>query len=261
MKISSANVKDKFSQLRDVQDGQFVDVVVQVARTPYHSGESLTLWVSDYSENAAFFNHAFKGVNAAVAQVGDPHGYLTKFANGSSSETEWTGPFGKRSIQVTCYEPHASVIRDQNITTGAWLSIRNLQIKYGKNAANLEGFLRQDRSATGIKINIYILNIEEDSETINPHLKDAIRRKRDYEREKKENLKSIAEAAKAGRKRKAELDGAEPPSREKSKLRRNARRKAQRDLAKMVEEEEVRSKPVADLNPLGKFMFPQQLGI
>ena len=53
----SANIKDKFSLLKDVQDARFYDIIVRVAQEPYDSIDKLTLWVTDYTENDRFFNH------------------------------------------------------------------------------------------------------------------------------------------------------------------------------------------------------------
>ncbi|KND93803.1 hypothetical protein TOPH_01771 [Tolypocladium ophioglossoides CBS 100239] len=244
MRERSNNVKDKFRELKDVRDGSFADTVVQIVRDPYDLGDKFTLWVSDYTENQFFFHFSFTGGNAAEGQVGDPFGYTAKFSNGQQ-KAEWTGPFGKRSMQVTCYEPHASVIRNQGLSNGSWVCLRNMQFKVGHNGSNLEGYLREDRGAHGIKINIVPLNPTEDPESVSPQLKNAIRRRRDYEKAKKGQLKDIAEAAKAGHKRKADmgLDTEEPP-----KMNAEARRRAKRAKKLKPAELEKPLIPVPDLS-------------
>ncbi|PNY29712.1 Uncharacterized protein TCAP_00370, partial [Tolypocladium capitatum] len=244
MRERSSNVKDKFRELKDVLDGNFADTVVQIVRDPYDLGDKFTLWVSDYTENQLFFHFSFTGGNVAEGQVGDPFGYLAKFSN-SQKKAEWTGPFGKRSMQVTCFEPHASVIRNQGLSNGSWVSLRNMQFKLGHNGSNLEGYLREDRGAHGIKINIVPLNPTEDPESVSPQLKNAIRRLRDYEKAKKGQLKDMADAANAGRKRKADLglDTEQP-----TKMNSRAQRKAERAKKFKRVEPEKALIPVPDLS-------------
>ncbi|POR35047.1 Uncharacterized protein TPAR_04760 [Tolypocladium paradoxum] len=244
MRERSNNVKDKFRELKDVREGNFADTIVQIVRDPYDLGDKFTLWVSDYTENQLFFHFSFTGGNVAEGQVGDPHGYLAKFSNGQQ-KAEWTGPFGKRSMQVTCYEPHASVIRNQGLSNGSWVSLRNMQLKFGHNGSNLEGYLREDRGAQGIKINIVPLNPTEDPESVSPQLKNAIRRKRDYEKAKKGQLKDISEAAKAGDKRKADMG---LDTEQSTKMNSGERRKAKRAKKFKPAEPEEALIPVPDLS-------------
>ncbi|TFB04904.1 hypothetical protein CCMA1212_002512 [Trichoderma ghanense] len=211
MKAKSTLYTGKSKELKDVRDGTFVDVVVQLVRQPYDTGDRVTLWVSDYTENEHFFHFTYKGLDALQGQ----DSYLS-YGAGAGAGGEWKGPFGKRSMQVTCYDPHTSVIREQGLSTGSWVLLRNLQIKFGRNAANLEGFLREDRGSSSQKINIQQMDAR-DTDAPDPRLKEAIRRKRDYEREKRDRLKDLSDAAIAGQKRKSQLAEMEPASSEKAK--------------------------------------------
>lgn len=243
MKINSTNVKKKFAELKDARDGMFADMVVQIVREPYDVGDKMTLWVSDYTEHSSFYSHKFTGGGSSERPTGDPYGYQDRLS-GTQQTSEWTGPFGQMSMQVTCFEPHASIIRDQRLTVGTWISLRNLQIKFGHNSANLEGYLREDRGAQGIKINISQLD-HLDSETASHELKNALRRKRDYETDKKTQLKSLTEAAIAGRKRKAELGlDAETPA----KSRKNAKKKRAEGRASKQEEYKRKAGQVDDVS-------------
>jgi len=220
-KIKSANVKNKFSELKDVQDNKFVDTVVQIVREPYDQGDIITLWVSDYTENPLFYQHQLMGGKAQ--QQTDPYRYTTT-SDTSASKSGWSGPLGKLSMQITCFEPHASVIRELKLTQGAWVSLRNLQVKYGRSMVNLEGFLREDRGARGVKINIS-QEMAHDPQYTRIEVKNALRRKLQYEKTKKTQIKELAEAATAGAKRRAELClNGEPPQKITAKTRRNMRR-------------------------------------
>ncbi|KAJ4167774.1 hypothetical protein NW754_011591 [Fusarium falciforme] len=243
MVLTSTNVKDKFNPLENVKDGMFCDMVVQVVKPPYDMGDKVTLWVSDYTKNESFYEFSYTG-DLPGGRDGDPYGYTDKFMDTSSTpSSNWTGPFGKRCVQVTCWEPHATVIRETNIKVGQWVSIRNVQIKLGRNNANLEGFLREDRGANGPKLNICPLTLD-DPENINPHMKDALRRKRDYERLKKTQIKDMAEASKAGQKRKSELSTESEPKKKNSRSKRKAKR-AQAQLSQKKDEQPIE---ISDLN-------------
>ncbi|KAG6096848.1 hypothetical protein E4U31_005294 [Claviceps sp. LM219 group G6] len=231
LKSNSKNLKDKFCELKDLQDGKFVDTVAQVVRKPYDLGDKITLWVSDYTENPLFYQHQLMGSKGKRAD--DPYGYTSTFA-ASKSSSEWSGPLGKLSLQITCYEPHASAIRNERIMQGTWVFLRNLQVKYGQSMANLEGFLREDRGAGRVKINI---SKEEslDGEHTRVEVKNALRRKQQYEKTKKTQIKELTEAAAAGAKRRAELclDGEQPASKKTARERRSQKRaqKAQQHKA------------------------------
>ncbi|KAM0435177.1 hypothetical protein ACHAPT_003267 [Fusarium lateritium] len=247
MVITSTNVKDKFSLLENVKDGMFCDMVVQVVKPPYDGGDKATLWVADYTQNPSFFNFTYGPENLPGGRDGDPYGYTDKFID-TSSTANWTGPFGKRSMQITCWEPHATVIREADIAVGQWVSLRNVQIKVGRNNSNLEGFLREDRGAGGVKLGICPLSAD-DPENINPQMKDALRRKRDYERLKKNQLKDMTEASKAGQKRKSELS-TKSKSKKKNAKEKNAKdkRRALRAQAQLSQQKDEQPIEVPDLN-------------
>ncbi|PNP55072.1 hypothetical protein THARTR1_04761 [Trichoderma harzianum] len=221
MKAKSANPSDKFKELKDVRDSTFADVIVQLVKKPYDTGDKVTLWVSDFTENDSFFHFAFKGFGG---QAHDTYGYGVNLPYGAGTGGEWKGPFGKRSMQVTCFEPHISFIRERGLSTGCWVMFRNLNIKYGHNAANLEGYLRSDW-----KINVTQMDTT-DTESPDPRLKEAVRRKRDYEQAKAELIVGIFDAGVAGRKRKSDMAEMQPPQIEKPKRNKKPKQKAKKPV-------------------------------
>ncbi|KAL7797540.1 hypothetical protein V8C37DRAFT_369809 [Trichoderma ceciliae] len=242
MKAKPASATEKFKELKDVRDGIFVDVVVQLVRQPYDTGDKITLWISDFTENDSFFHFAFKGQDALGNQTADPFGYLATLPYGADPGGEWKGPFGKRNMQVTCFDPHTTIIRERGLSTGSWVMLRNLQIKYGRNAANLEGFLREDRGAP-LKINITQMDTT-DTESPDPRLKEAIRRKRVYEREKHTQIQDVANAAIAGKKRKSDM--AEMGLQLSDKSKKNKKSKSKTKKAVEQEESTVTSTAVSN---------------
>ncbi|KAK7706357.1 hypothetical protein SLS64_007697 [Diaporthe eres] len=248
----SKNVRDRFSVLADVQDRMFADLIVQVVRSPFDLGDKVSLWASDWTENASFFHKTDDSpdwVDGMPVRDGDPYGYTSKVKKPTEprdTDSKWRGPLGKRSIQVTCWEPHADFIRNQ-VEIGTWVYLQKVQIGYGHNSTNLEGFLRGEREYSNFsdKIKVQILDPQADSEKIDPRLRDAIRRKRDYEKGRGH--------PKGGNKRKAE----ESLPKDNTKTRRAANRAAERKKAiEEVEAKESKEHLIPDLNDLIKCENP-----
>ncbi|KAI1048681.1 hypothetical protein LB506_002370 [Fusarium annulatum] len=223
MVVTSRNVKDKFKLLQDIQEGCFCDIVAQVVRPPHDGGDKMTLWVSDYTENPLFHNFSVGFDESSIGRDGDPFGYTDKYTT-AANPPGWPGPFGKRCIQITCWEPHVTALRDQDMGTLAWVLVKNLQIKLGHSGANLEGFLREDRDPYGPKISIRMVGSNPDSENFDPRAKEGLQRKRQYERLRKGQAREIKEALRAGQKRKHGVESKSEPKKGNSKSRRNEKR-------------------------------------
>ncbi|KAJ8129529.1 hypothetical protein O1611_g4102 [Lasiodiplodia mahajangana] len=238
----SIHMKDKFCRLEDVVDGKFCDIIVHVVKTPFDEMDKTTLWVSDYTENDSFYKFSWNGAKQPGRSDGDSYGY---FDADIHAATKWAGPFGRRSMQVTCFEPHASRVNSQ-VQLGEWIRIRNLRIKFGNNGLNLEGVLHEDRDFTRQQVDV--LNWDE-REVCDPRLKEAIRRKIEYDKLKKKQLKNLAAdegGEGAGTKRKAD-NGEELKDNAKS------RRKEKRGAAmKKVEEQDKQAEERLGLNNLGE---------
>lgn len=221
IKAKSITANEKFKELKDVQMDKYADVIVQLVRQPYDTADRITLWISDFTENDGFFNFEWKGPVIRADKPVDPYEHESAMPYGPGSGGEWKGPFGKRSMQVTCYDQHAAYIREQHLSMGSWVMLRNLQIKYGHNLANLEGFLRGERNDPDGKINIMQMDAT-DTESPDPRLKEALRRKRGYEELKKIQSQEIFNASWAGKKRKSDLaemgiTSSDKPKRNKNK--------------------------------------------
>ena len=246
-KIQSRNVKEKFSTLDKVNDGNFYDLVVEVCKS-YDLGDRITLWVTDYTENENFWLMTEQNETSAPGDLtSDPYGYMEKLSIKTASEApaqqSFRGPLGKRSMQVTIYDPHLSMIREPLVRPGSWLSLRNLHIKFGRNGANYEGFLRGDSgSFHSNQVRISRLDVEKHKEDLGPlatRLAEALDRKRAYRKETKEVDDDIQSAAVAGQKRKAlkELE----PTKPNSKAQRKAKREKERQRAAAAAAEETRT--------------------
>ncbi|PKS05251.1 hypothetical protein jhhlp_008622 [Lomentospora prolificans] len=209
MAKQAINVKQKYQQLKDVHDGEFYDLIVQVVRDPYDLNDYATIWVTDYTENQGFYPFL------ETATEGSVYGECAGFAQpAGSQQSARSGPAGKMSMQITCWEPHASVIRSK-VKANTYLSLRNVQVRHGRNGANLEGFLREDHLYPS-KINAEVLQPIDDSGDLDPRLKNLIRRKRNYELENKRKQNPPA-ASKSSKRRRAKDDDStkQPTAKEK----------------------------------------------
>ncbi|KAI2623455.1 hypothetical protein GGS21DRAFT_494297 [Xylaria nigripes] len=240
----SGHMKDKFCKLENVVDGKFCDVIVNVVKAPFYEIEKTTLWVSDYTKNDNFHNFSWDSKTQFGESDGDPYDYLDTPIH---TATKWAGPFGKRSIQVTCFEPHASQVY-ADVQLGQWICIRNLRIKVGNNGFNLEGIMHGNRDIDLPQIDfgrqqIEILNCK-NRETCDPHLKQALQRKVDYEKLMKKELKSFT---------------ADEYASEEPRLNSKTRRKEKRAAAiKKVEEQDKLVEEKLGLNDLIKCESPEQ---
>ncbi|VBB75363.1 Putative protein of unknown function [Podospora comata] len=193
----SANVKDKFSLLQDVQAERFYDLIVRVVRAPHFDFDNkATLYVSDYTENPAFHDHIPENLDAS--QDSDVYGYTSE--EPAPVAERWIAPEGKKSLQVTCWEPHSRALQE-DVKLGSWIGLKNVQIRLGHDYKYLEGFVREDRTYPN-RINVYLLNLD-DRENMDDRLTAALRRQQAADKEKKKVIKDIKSAQVAGQKRKA----------------------------------------------------------
>jgi hypothetical protein len=251
MSIQSLNVRRKFSELKDIKEGSFYDFLVQLVKDPFDCGGRVTIWISDYTEHDAFHNFEYREATSAPSACGDEYGYTSKYSV-KRPDSEWPGPYGKRSLQLTCYEPHASFLLN-NTKIGSWIWLRNVQVKYGNNSKNLEGFLREDQRFGLGKINVDLVgNLKEDPENIDPRLKECLRRKRNYEKSKKQQLHQLEKAV-IHRKRKAEDHDLSHKLAQAKKKNKNSRQRRKEHRAQLDANSTAREKQdMAYLNSQGE---------
>jgi protection-of-telomeres protein 1 len=220
----SLNIKDKFGLLRDVVEGRFYDLLVRAVRDPFPSGDKVTLYATDYTENPNFFDSPASG-------PGDPYGYTRR----EGQSAEWVGPPGRRSIQITCYEPHATVVQEE-LRAGGWASLRNVHIKYGSNNLHLEGYMRGEQGLVHQgRVNVAVHDFNNSEVELDQRSKDALRRWREFEKSRKKQGKEEVQPNGSNTKRKADGEGAgaRPNSKQRRKLKRlEAEKKAKEDEAR-----------------------------
>ena len=240
----SANVKDKFSLLQDVQSGRFYDIIGKIIKVYEGSREGLSVYLSDYTQNDNFYNYEWN----KIQDGGDEYGY-TKKKPQKEPDKLWPGPYGKMTIQLTLYDAQAGYVREQ-VKIGQWVLMKNVQIKYGNMGGCLEGVLRGDRDKAEELVKVEILEQSEDQDRIDPRLKEGVRRKREHEKRFKSQMQAIKdEEACLGDKRKRGDDGDGDGEKGNHKQRRREKRAA---AHRKVAEAEAKARKKLDLNENSK---------
>ncbi|RDW94944.1 hypothetical protein BP5796_00707 [Coleophoma crateriformis] len=220
----SMNVKEKFSLLKDVKSGQFYDVIGEVVKI-FQANDYLTIYLSDYTANPAFYNYTWPGHNHEEGCDGDEYNYLKHKPDAAK---EWPGPFGKTVIQITTFDCHAQFMANE-VRTHDFVLLKNIQIKYGKSGTCLEGFLRGDREREG-QVQVEILKSPDDVQSVDSRYKEAIRRKREwwakYERQKRSILTEKVEVEDTRKRNENESIQTKSSSKKRRQERRAAAEKA-----------------------------------
>ncbi|KAK2739612.1 hypothetical protein FQN55_009348 [Onygenales sp. PD_40] len=131
---ATAPVRTKFSLIKDLAYGTFVDLIVQVVKTYPEDYQRFQLYVTDYTENKQLFNYS----EDSHSRDGDEFNYTTR------PKRDWLGPMGQMTLQVTLWEPHSHFAR-QNVKENDILLLQNVNVKIGRMSSVMEGSLHTDR--------------------------------------------------------------------------------------------------------------------
>lgn len=221
----ASNLKEKFSELKDVAPGKFHDLLGQVVSIYRANGQLVTVYLTDYTVNDYFYDNQIINGDVDSEEADDPYGYLAgkKIKPQKTNDgKEWAGPSGKMSIQITAWDQQGDYC-EEYVNSQDWVMMRNVQIKISQKTGCLEGVLRNDQKYPQ-KIQTQVLQMPQSAEDVDPRWKNAIRRMREYEKLHKHEQKygPAAAAAEARNKRKAEIE-VKPPN---AKKRREEKRKA-----------------------------------
>jgi protection-of-telomeres protein 1 len=225
------NVREKFTLLKDAKPDTFHDILGEVIKIFDGSG-MLTVYLSDYTANSLFYNYIWGGGGPVETRDGDEYGYIP---SKPKSDKDWPGPFGKMTIQLTIFDGHADVIRDQ-VKVNQWLLLKNVQFKYGRMGGCLEGVLRGDREAFEGKVQVQIMEPSEEPEGNNARWKEAVRRKREWWKKfEKQKQDILNEAVGLGDKRKCGVEVVKKNAKQRRKELRAAGDKASNSGTKLAE--------------------------
>ncbi|KAK2740131.1 hypothetical protein FQN57_006246 [Myotisia sp. PD_48] len=177
----------KFSLIQDTRPGVFADLIGQVVKT-FPEYDRFTLYVTDYTTHQELKNHQIP-LGEDAARDGDEFNYIA-----SRAAKEWPGPYGKMTMQVNLWEPHANYARNY-AKVNSFVSLRNVHIKHDRRFGILEGAMHEDRIYPD-KVQIEVL----DENTADLRLKELVRRKLEYWKKlRKEKPSSVAGGVKRQR--------------------------------------------------------------
>ncbi|KAL1956425.1 hypothetical protein VTO42DRAFT_7311 [Malbranchea cinnamomea] len=167
----------KFTLLKDLEYGKFADIVGQVVKVFQSSYDSVTLYVTDYTENKDLFKYAMEE-ETEEGRDGDEFNYIPRRA-----KRPWPGPFGRMTLQVTLFEPHARYARD-HVKENTFVVLRNVRIKMGRTTGFMEGALHTDRIYPK-KVTISVI----DDNDPNDYVREVLRRKLEYWKKAKASIR------------------------------------------------------------------------
>ncbi|KAJ5629331.1 Telomere end binding protein [Penicillium herquei] len=123
------------SQIKDAVPDKFCQIVAQVVKDHHYDSDKSTIWVTDYTSNEGLPDH--EKDDSMTGTDGDPYGHL------SSKYKNWPGPWGKLTMQVTLWNPHATFARS-NISVGNIVFLSYVRPKISRDG-NLEAAIHEDK--------------------------------------------------------------------------------------------------------------------
>ncbi|EIC06931.1 hypothetical protein OR221_2989, partial [Microbacterium laevaniformans OR221] len=94
--------------------------------------EIVTVYLSDYTTNEQFYHHTIPGYSVSDGRDGDTFGYLNgKAPRKGEKESEWPGPYGKMTIQLTAFDSHGKFLKEY-AKVGSWVKLMNVRMAFGR---------------------------------------------------------------------------------------------------------------------------------
>ena len=200
--IQATNVKDKFKLMKDLKPDTFCDLLGEVSKVFDSRYDIVTVYLSDYTPHKDFYNHVWGG-SSEGGRDGDDYGYIKS----RPKTTDWPGPFGKMSIQLTLFDGHAAFARE-NVKANQWILLRNVQIKFGRTGGCLEGFQRGEQQGYDGRHRIQIMKPAAEGDDNNARWKEGVRRKLEWQKKFAKQKEAFENAnSGAGEKRKRKWNG------------------------------------------------------
>ncbi|KAJ5656653.1 hypothetical protein N7507_008603 [Penicillium longicatenatum] len=121
--------------IKDIEASRFVQIIGQVVKDHNYESHKSTIWITDYTPNDNLNDH--KKEDEETGTDGDSFGYL------NHSKNSWPGPWGKLTMQITLWDPHASYSRD-NVKPGDLVLLGSVRPKFNSGGI-LEGVIHEDK--------------------------------------------------------------------------------------------------------------------
>ncbi|KAJ5159703.1 uncharacterized protein N7482_006707 [Penicillium canariense] len=140
-----------FQLIRDVQPGPFVQILGQVVKMNTIDSEKCIMYITDYTSNESLMD--IKKEDGDLGTEGDTYDYLSR------RKKNWPGPWGKMTIQVTLWEPHATFARE-HVSGGKLVLLTYTRIKPGRDSG-LEAVVHEDKRFPN-KIHVRLISDDHD---------------------------------------------------------------------------------------------------
>ncbi|OKO96851.1 Protection of telomeres protein 1 [Penicillium subrubescens] len=141
--------------IQDLQPGPFVQILGQVVKMSTLDSEKCFLHLTDYTSNESLTDIRKDGEDE-MGTEGDNYDYLSR------KRKNWPGPWGKMTIQVVLWEPHATFARG-HVKEGQLVLLTYTRIKPG-NYSGLEAVVHQDKRYPN-KIHIQLISNDDNRAT------------------------------------------------------------------------------------------------
>lgn len=151
--------------ISDLQVRRIARVIGEVVKMNDFDTEKTTLYITDYTENAALtdFN---KDDEVEMGTEGDQFNYMNR------RNKSWPGPWGRLTLNVTLWEPHASFARE-NVKVGDLVHLTYVRIKDGRQGG-IEAAVHEDRKYPE-KIHVHVIQAD-----FNEQAQELMSRKQEY---------------------------------------------------------------------------------
>ncbi|OQD71390.1 hypothetical protein PENPOL_c001G05005 [Penicillium polonicum] len=123
----------------------------QVVTLNTYDSEKCLLYLTDFTENEELVNYKKPGEDDESGPEGDRFNYV-------KMKNHWPGPWGKLTIQVTLWEPHATYARE-HLKAGDIALLTYARIKEGRGG--LEASVHEDRRSPG---KIHVRRMDDDND-------------------------------------------------------------------------------------------------
>lgn len=195
--------------IKDLEANCYAQIVGQVVKDHNYESSKSTIWITDYTVNDSLVD--YKKDDDETGTDGDNFGYLTRKEDG------WPGPWGKLTMQVTLWDPHAAYSRN-NVKPGDLVLLGSVRPKCS-NHGNLEGVVHEDKR---FPEKIHLRTISSD---YNEEAQELMKRRKAYweihGEPKTENKQSKKQKKKATEKEKSREEGQTVISATLSRAKRN----------------------------------------
>ncbi|KAJ5121604.1 uncharacterized protein N7515_009565 [Penicillium bovifimosum] len=119
-----------------VEVNKICQLLGQVVKLNTYDSEKSLLYLTDYTQNESLKNYKKPGDDDDSGREGDRFNHLNQRGN------DWPGPWGRLTILVTLWEPHASYAREK-IQAGDIVLLTYTRIKQGQYG--IEASVHEDR--------------------------------------------------------------------------------------------------------------------